>query len=81
MLYSITFINNVIINSLSFFVTVTIIIISRLVYRKGMDLLAGVIPEICSLYDNVDFIIGKSVLDHAFEIMYTAFCYCCLQTP
>ena len=37
---------------------VTIIVASRLVYRKGMDLLAGLIPKICSKYSNVIFAIG-----------------------
>lgn len=37
---------------------ITIVVISRLVYRKGIDLLAGVIPIICSSYPNIDFIIG-----------------------
>lgn len=37
---------------------VTIIVVSRLVYRKGMDLLAAIIPEICSKFKYVDFIIG-----------------------
>ena len=32
--------------------------ISRLVYRKGVDLLAGVIPIICSRYHSVQFLIG-----------------------
>ncbi|KAI6183787.1 GlcNAc-PI synthesis protein [Aphelenchoides bicaudatus] len=36
----------------------TIIVISRLVYRKGADLLVDVIPEICQRYKNVKFIIG-----------------------
>nr|CAB3264858.1 phosphatidylinositol N-acetylglucosaminyltransferase subunit A [Phallusia mammillata] len=35
-----------------------IIVMSRLVYRKGMDLLAGIMPEICQHYSDVDFIIG-----------------------
>lgn len=38
---------------------VTVVVVSRLVYRKGMDLLAGLIPIICLRYRNVDFIIGK----------------------
>lgn len=38
--------------------TITIVVISRLVYRKGIDLLAGVIPIICSRYPNVNFLIG-----------------------
>jgi len=37
---------------------VTIVVVSRLVYRKGTDLLAGVIPVICAKYPNVDFLIG-----------------------
>jgi phosphatidylinositol glycan class A protein len=36
----------------------TIVVISRLVYRKGVDLLAGVIPIICSKYQKVRFIVG-----------------------
>ncbi|CAK8697583.1 phosphatidylinositol N-acetylglucosaminyltransferase subunit A-like [Clavelina lepadiformis] len=35
-----------------------IVVMSRLVYRKGMDLLATIIPEICNTFDDVDFIIG-----------------------
>nr|CAG4645493.1 EOG090X0515 [Lynceus sp. MCZ IZ 141354] len=37
---------------------VTVISMSRLVYRKGIDLLAKVIPIICQKYPQVDFIIG-----------------------
>jgi len=37
---------------------IKVIVISRLVYRKGVDLLVGIIPQICSKYHNVDFIIG-----------------------
>lgn len=37
---------------------VTIIVVSRLVYRKGVDLMAGVIPVICSRHPHVRFIIG-----------------------
>ena len=39
-------------------ILVTIVVVSRLVYRKGMDLLVEVIPEVCELYPNVDFLIG-----------------------
>ena len=39
-------------------VIVTIVVISRLVYRKGMDLLAGIIPIVCYNHHNVDFLIG-----------------------
>jgi phosphatidylinositol glycan class A protein len=41
--------------------TVTIVIISRLVYRKGADLQVAVIPRICAKYSRVRFIIGKIV--------------------
>ncbi|GFS30087.1 phosphatidylinositol N-acetylglucosaminyltransferase subunit A [Trichonephila inaurata madagascariensis] len=38
--------------------TITIVVISRLVYRKGIDLLAGIIPIICTRHPNVNFLIG-----------------------
>ncbi|KAK2163563.1 hypothetical protein LSH36_77g02003 [Paralvinella palmiformis] len=37
---------------------ITIVTISRLVYRKGTDFLATIIPEICSRHPDVQFIIG-----------------------
>ncbi|XP_072181179.1 phosphatidylinositol N-acetylglucosaminyltransferase subunit A-like [Diadema setosum] len=37
---------------------ITIVVVSRLVYRKGMDLLAGIIPIICQAHSDVDFLIG-----------------------
>ena len=37
---------------------ITIVVASRLVYRKGTDLLVAAIPSICDLYPNVDFIIA-----------------------
>ncbi|XP_059626815.1 phosphatidylinositol N-acetylglucosaminyltransferase subunit A isoform X1 [Cornus florida] len=37
---------------------IVVVVISRLVYRKGADLLVEVIPEVCSLYPNVRFIVG-----------------------
>jgi len=37
---------------------ITIVVLSRLVYRKGIDLLIDVIPEICKRYPNVYWIIG-----------------------
>ena len=36
-----------------------VVALSRLVYRKGIDLMALVIPYICSMHPNVDFVIGK----------------------
>ncbi len=38
--------------------TVNIVMVSRLVYRKGVDLVVDVIPEICKRFPNVHFIIG-----------------------
>ncbi|CAO0791904.1 unnamed protein product [Mucor circinelloides] len=37
---------------------ITIVVISRLVYRKGVDLLIAIIPRICEMYKNARFIIG-----------------------
>lgn len=37
---------------------ITIIVITRLVYRKGCDLFVDVIPEICKKYSNIKWIIG-----------------------
>ncbi|KGN66440.1 phosphatidylinositol N-acetylglucosaminyltransferase subunit A [Cucumis sativus] len=37
---------------------IIIVVVSRLVYRKGADLLVEVIPEVCRMFPNVRFIIG-----------------------
>ncbi|XP_048233672.1 phosphatidylinositol N-acetylglucosaminyltransferase subunit A isoform X1 [Ricinus communis] len=37
---------------------IVIVVVSRLVYRKGADLLVEVIPEVCRLFPNVHFIVG-----------------------
>ena len=37
---------------------VTVVALSRLVYRKGIDILALVIPDICQSHPHVRFIIG-----------------------
>ncbi|KAM4818540.1 phosphatidylinositol N-acetylglucosaminyltransferase subunit A isoform 2-T2 [Thomomys bottae] len=37
---------------------ITIVVVSRLVYRKGTDLLSGIIPELCQKYPDLNFIIG-----------------------
>ncbi|KAL0884251.1 hypothetical protein ABMA27_016241 [Loxostege sticticalis] len=37
---------------------VTIVIVSRLVYRKGVDLMAAVIADMCPRYPNLRFIVG-----------------------
>jgi len=38
--------------------TINIVLLSRLVYRKGIDLLVKVIPLLCSKVTNIHFIIG-----------------------
>ncbi|PSR83377.1 hypothetical protein PHLCEN_2v5756 [Hermanssonia centrifuga] len=38
--------------------TVTIVVISRLAYRKGIDLLVATAPKICAMFPQVRFIIG-----------------------
>lgn len=38
---------------------VTIVVISRLVFRKGIDLLVASAPHICRKYPNVRFLIGE----------------------
>ncbi|EJU05445.1 UDP-Glycosyltransferase/glycogen phosphorylase [Dacryopinax primogenitus] len=37
---------------------ITIVVISRLVYRKGIDLLISAAPRICAMYPDVRFIVG-----------------------
>lgn len=37
----------------------TVVALSRLVYRKGIDLLVVIIPEMCHRHPQVDFIIGE----------------------
>ena len=51
---------------------ITIVSISRQAYRKGTDLLIEVIPEVCKMFPNVNFIIGgngpkKPLLDNMVE--------------
>ncbi|RPD65745.1 transferase [Lentinus tigrinus ALCF2SS1-6] len=38
--------------------TITVVVVSRLAYRKGIDLLIATAPRICSLFPNVRFLIG-----------------------
>ncbi|EJD54799.1 glycosyltransferase family 4 protein [Auricularia subglabra TFB-10046 SS5] len=38
--------------------TITIVVVSRLAYRKGIDLLVATIPLICDRFANVRFLIG-----------------------
>ncbi|XP_071003282.1 phosphatidylinositol N-acetylglucosaminyltransferase subunit A [Oncorhynchus clarkii lewisi] len=37
---------------------ITIVVVSRLVYRKGIDLLGGIIPELCLKHPDLHFLIG-----------------------
>ncbi|KAG9271003.1 phosphatidylinositol N-acetylglucosaminyltransferase subunit A [Astyanax mexicanus] len=37
---------------------ITIVVVSRLVYRKGIDLLGGIIPELCAKHPDLCFLIG-----------------------
>ncbi|GAA48427.1 phosphatidylinositol glycan class A [Clonorchis sinensis] len=37
---------------------VTVVVVSRLVYRKGIDLLVAIIPPLCTLFPEVRFLIG-----------------------
>ncbi|TRY88181.1 hypothetical protein DNTS_026881 [Danionella cerebrum] len=37
---------------------ITVVVISRLVYRKGIDLLGGIIPELCARHPDLCFLIG-----------------------
>ena len=37
---------------------IKVCVVSRLVYRKGVDLLVGIIPKVCALLPQVDFIVG-----------------------
>ncbi|XP_030643383.1 phosphatidylinositol N-acetylglucosaminyltransferase subunit A [Chanos chanos] len=37
---------------------ITVVVVSRLVYRKGIDLLSGIIPELCTKHPDLCFLIG-----------------------
>jgi phosphatidylinositol glycan class A protein len=37
---------------------VTIVVLSRLAYRKGIDLLIATAPRVCALFPNVKFVVG-----------------------
>ena len=37
---------------------VVVVVVSRLVHRKGTDLLARVIPQVCAAHPQVDFLVG-----------------------
>jgi hypothetical protein len=37
---------------------VTIVVVSRLAYRKGIDLLVAAAPRVCEMFPEVRFVIG-----------------------
>ncbi|XP_078736796.1 LOW QUALITY PROTEIN: phosphatidylinositol N-acetylglucosaminyltransferase subunit A [Lampetra fluviatilis] len=37
---------------------ITVVVVSRLVYRKGIDLLAGIIPELTARHPDLHFLVG-----------------------
>jgi phosphatidylinositol N-acetylglucosaminyltransferase subunit A len=43
---------------------VTIVVVARLAYRKGVDLLVATAPRICQLFPNVRFVIGEFLLQN-----------------
>lgn len=52
--------------------TINIVVLSRLTFRKGIDLLIDVIPEVCSKFPEVYFIIAgdgpkRKVLEYMIE--------------
>lgn len=50
---------------------VTVVALSRLVYRKGIDLLAVIIPEMCYRHPQVDFVIGTLLRSEGFVMVYS----------
>ena len=49
---------------------VTVVALSRLVYRKGVDLLNVVIPAVCRRQPHVDFIIGADTAGRIYDDFY-----------
>ena len=58
-------------------VSVTIVVMSRLVYRKGADFLGVIIPDVCSQFPTVDFIIGKLMPYTVHYLSISASCMFC----
>ena len=44
----------------------TIVLLSRLVYRKGIEFVLHAIPLICDMYPNVKFVVGMSFIPHCY---------------
>lgn len=48
----------------------SIICITRLVYRKGIDLLIAALPKVCALHSDVQFLIGELPLfSHVISVL------------
>jgi phosphatidylinositol N-acetylglucosaminyltransferase subunit A len=54
-------------------VTVNIIVVSRLAYRKGVDLLVATAPCICAAFPNVRFIVGAFLVFHVISYVTSSF--------
>jgi phosphatidylinositol glycan class A protein len=55
------FSSRVLMTFLTFLLVVTIVVISRLAYRKGIDLLVATAPRICAAFPNVRFLVGELI--------------------
>lgn len=60
---------------LSIYFEVNIVVISRLAYRKGVDLLVATAPKVCERFPDVRFIIGRSTVWRcSMKYPYTSHC-------
>ena len=50
------------------YLIVTIVVLSRLAYRKGIDLLVATAPRICATFPNVRFVVGECLSIYDREI-------------
>lgn len=63
------------VNPLSSLDSITVIVLCRLVYRKGIDLLVDLIPDICTRFPHVNFLIaGEGPKKIELEQMRERFC-------
>jgi phosphatidylinositol glycan class A protein len=49
---------------------INIVVISRMTYRKGVDLLVDIVPAICNQYPQVHFLIGGGMLFTCHKLVY-----------
>ena len=61
--------------------TVTIIVVSRLAYRKGVDLFVATAPRICAAFPNVRFVVGVCALCLHLIFLITAWRYQAVTDP